>query len=671
MNQTLRWGTCIASFALAAMLTGCSSDDDGGLPVAESHYVRVKQHNGKMAVVHLHRSKDDKVIVTSYPYGQATASLAEGEFKRMSLSEFNQSMADRSSRSMNARSLAATATNTLQLGYSPTIGAISSPNECYNFQPEPLTNPTAQISLSTSNAASSTAAQTNANASISGALGAFTASDTFSFSDNYQNSTNSGAVYFNAYVIYQLSSAFDSLTLFGTQMQGDGQLPRICGVQYMASVPVGALVTLRFSWQSSSSQTASTISDQLTGSYELNQVSSAVKVAKSISDSSLELQSVIHVNGGGNALTKSITNASAGASASLDDCANSTSSDTTACDSYANAIITAVGKGMSSFQQSAEADNPDLSTFAIFANGISGVSLSTQSVAVPGITDNSDVLAPYLSALNRYLTLLNQVATLSLRAQYLSQAVGSQYNWTATGVDLQNTLNILGDTYGQDKGTMFDNLNNCLLKTTSTNVATLCAPIINNTSATAYDWYGANGGNPNWLAQQNAIALQYVGSAQPQVVANFGSQKPLAYIRPTFDVVYIDNVGNLPGASNIANQAALVAFADASYPFYFGGFQGFDSNPAGILIPYKPQTDLGAFKQVAPNSWTYYSYYVTEQNGPDGWVAAGSPFSWIQVCGPTFTTPCELSFTGRTFTAQDQQTDLVNMRFIPSFFTTN
>jgi len=681
MNQTLRWGTWVAGFALAAMLTGCSDDDDGGLPVAESHYVRVKQHNGKMAVVHLHRSKDDKVIVTSYPYGRTTASLADGEFRRMSLSEFNQSMADRSNRSINARPLAATAAastpTSLQLGYSPSVGPL--PGECYNFTVEPLSNPVLQTNLTISNTASSFAAQTNVNASISGAVGAFKASDTFSYSDNYQNSTNSGTVYFNAYAVYQLSSAYDSLTSVGAQMQGAGQIPQLCGVQYMAVVPAGALVTLRLSWNSSFSQIATTMSDKLTGSYGLDQLSVAVKSAKSISNSTLGLDYLIQIEGGGSALTAPIMNAAQTADTQyLTDCENSTSSDATACDSLATAINSAVGPNISSFQSSAEADNPDYSTFAIFANGVSGTSLSTQSVLVPGITD-SDVLAPYQSALNGYLTLLNQVATLGLRAQYLSQAVGSgsQYNWTATGVDLQNILSTLGDTYGQDVGsaqdlgTMIYKLNNCLYHSTSTNVATLCAPITNNTSATAYDWYGANGGNPNWLAQQNAIALQYVGSAQPQVVANFGSQKPLAYIRPTFDVVYIDNVGNLPGASNIANQAALVAFADAPYPFYFGGFQGFDSNPAGILIPYKPQTDLGTFEQVAPNSWIYYSYYVTEQNGPGGWVAAGSPLSWIQVCGPTFTTPCELSFTGKTFTAQDQQKDLVDMTRISEFFETD
>lgn len=672
MNQTLRWGTWAVSFALAVMLTGCSNDDDGGLPIAESHYVRVKQHNGKMAVVHLHRSKDDKVIVTSYPYGRATASLAEGEFKRMSLSEFNQSMADRSSRSINARPLAATAAastpTSLQLGYSPSVGPL--PGECYNFTVEPLNNPVLQTSLTISNTASSFAEQTNVSTSISGAFGAFKASDNFSYSDNYLSSTNSGAVYFNAYAVYQLSSAFDSLTQFGTQMQGAGQIPQLCGVQYMAVVPAGVFVTLRFSWQSSSSQTASTMSNQLNGSYGLDQVSVAVKSAKSISNSTLGLYSSIEINGGGSALTTPIMNAATTADKYLTDCENSTSSDTTACDNFANTIIGAVGPNISSFQQSAEADNPDFSTFSIFANGISGVSLSTQLVSVPEITD-SDALLPYQSALKSYLKFLNQVATLGLRAQYLSQAVGSQYDWTATGVNLQNTLDTLGDTYSQDRGTMIDNLNDCLLNSTSTSVATLCAPVTNNTSATAYDWYGANGGNPNWLAQQNAIALQYVGSAQPQVVANFGSQKPLAYIRPTFDVVYIDNVGNLPGASNIVNQAALVAFADVSYPFYFGGFQGFDSNPAGILIPYKPQTDLGAFEQVAPNSWIYYSYYVTEQNGPGGWVAAGSPLSWIQVCGPTFTTPCELSFTGKTFTAQDQQKDLVDMTRISEFFETD
>ena len=70
----------------------------------------------------------------------------------------------------------------------------------------PLSNPVEQASFSSQNTANSTAEQINVSATVSLAFDLFSASDTFSFSDQWQSSTNSSNQYYNFYSLFTLNS---------------------------------------------------------------------------------------------------------------------------------------------------------------------------------------------------------------------------------------------------------------------------------------------------------------------------------------------------------------------------------------------------------------------------------------------------------------------------------
>ena len=70
----------------------------------------------------------------------------------------------------------------------------------------PLSNNVQQASFSSQNTARALAEQINVSATVSLAFDLFSASDTVSFSDQWQSSTNSSNQYYNFYSLYTLNS---------------------------------------------------------------------------------------------------------------------------------------------------------------------------------------------------------------------------------------------------------------------------------------------------------------------------------------------------------------------------------------------------------------------------------------------------------------------------------
>ena len=166
------------------------------------------------------------------------------------------------------------------------------------------------------------------------------------------------------------------------------------------------------------------------------------------------------------------------------------------------------------------------------------------------------------------------------------------------------------------------------------NVTTACAPIINNTALNAFEYYAAGQPHANFLAQQNTLALQYVGAF------NEGDPLPL-------DVMYVDTlpsgVQQTGGGLSIAGEAALVAFQDRPNP----------------LHPAPPFVELLALTPGQPLSTNNVSTKVRQTSalqpfdifnigegtgGAEVDVFVGGTFTTI-ACTPTFDLPCGIDYS--------------------------
>jgi hypothetical protein len=151
------------------------------------------------------------------------------------------------------------------------------------------------------------------------------------------------------------------------------------------------------------------------------------------------------------------------------------------------------------------ATNPDLSFCETFPHGVAGAG-TPALVTTPIPLQTSDVLAPYKSQLEQFLTLLNQIATLNNRVRLLHDLFESNPDFNPVRLlDLVSYLDRLENIYRVGRSTLFRNLANCLAAT-SANVTSVCQPILAHQATNAFEYYGAN-----FFAQQNRLALQYTG----------------------------------------------------------------------------------------------------------------------------------------------------------------
>jgi hypothetical protein len=277
------------------------------------------------------------------------------------------------------------------------------------------------------------------------------------------------------------------------------------------------------------------------------------------------------------------------------------------------------------------ASNPDLSFFETFPNGVAGATTTDLvTTAIPHAPN--DVLAPYKSNLDQYVTLLNQIATLNNRAGNLDSLLdGSGFN--PTSLDLLGYLRDLEDAYTTDRGTLLGNLETCLAATTS-NVTSVCAPIIGDQVSDAFEYYATSpsscaSATPStcFLAQENTLTLQYTGTSGGT------DGTPL-------DVIYIDT---LPDFSEpIDGQAAFVGFLDRPTTQSSAGEQ--PSVPILALIPNEPLSTDNVSQTVRQNSsdpspftlW-FIGFGGDLLNFPDTTLSGVS-------CTPTFAVPCAIDY---------------------------
>jgi hypothetical protein len=627
--------------------------------VPHYHVVRYAP-TGAVRSIHLIDTMTGRALVTSYPYGLKFAiadELTPGERDRevRVRTEALQGALEGSPTPAPPVPATENFATGLPIGWNSSTGV--TPGQCLNYTIAPLSNNVEQASFSSQNTAQSTAEQINVSATVSLAFDLFSASDTFSFSDQWQSSTNSSSQYYNFYSLYTLNTTVPQSNPLNAQGQNAGtSFNTLCGSDYLSAVPVGMVVTLSLNYGSTSQSTQQSITNTLNVSFGLDSVSTAVGTAhEDTSSSSYFTFSMIQYGGGtvaAQALQDAFARVNAAGEAFYALCAQG---DAGACTQFTSNIGQGATQALSSFNQLvtglSSATNPDLSFLQTFPSGVAGASIP-QAVTIPIPFQTSDVLMPYKPQLEEVLTLVNQISTLNNRVRLLQGLFESEPSFNpAELLDLVSYLDRLENIYTADRNTLLTSLQRCL-GATSANVTSVCQSIIANQATNAFEYYGANGSGNSFFAQQNTLALQYTGGNTPSGSVTFPQ-----------DVIYVDElpsfVANFRQPVPIAGEAAFVSFVDRPVP-----------GPGGTAA----LVDILALEPNAPLSTNSVSTKVRTTAAPSpfipyevfsGGVTGAAPASFTTIsCTPTFAQPCAINYV---FTAP--VTITVEHRQIENLFT--
>jgi hypothetical protein len=174
--------------------------------VPHYHVVRYAS-NGAVCSVHMIDTETGRALVTSYPYGIKFAivdDLTPGESDRevrVRTEELKGALVGTPTPAESAPPSFATG---LPIGWNGSTG--STPGQCFNYTITTPSNNVQQASFSSQSTAGSSAEQIRASASVSLALDIFQANDDFSFSDQWQSSTNSNNQYYNLFSLFTLNT---------------------------------------------------------------------------------------------------------------------------------------------------------------------------------------------------------------------------------------------------------------------------------------------------------------------------------------------------------------------------------------------------------------------------------------------------------------------------------
>jgi hypothetical protein len=602
--------------------------------------------NGAVRSIHLIETATGREVVTQYPYGRAFGVPTDDTREvRMKVEELREFLDGRPTPgAIEAPGSSGYATG-LPIGWNNSTGV--APDQCLNYTLQSIGDQLEQASFSSQNAATSTAEQIKASATIKGVVDGFSGSNSFSLSDQWQSSTNSSNQYFNFFVLYNLNAVVDSDNPLNGLGQGAGDLfDTTCGSQYLASVPAGMVATISIAYGSSSESTQKSIEDSFGLSNGLDSLNGAVSAASGESDSSFYFAfSMMHYGGGPDA-SAAMNEAFAATDPTTNEAyyASCAQGDTTACTQFTSSMGTGASSALTAVEDEVASlssqDNPDLGFLAIFPNGVAGASTQQMAVLDIPVSSADDVLTNYTTPLGRNATLLNEIGTLLNRANQLSQLLQRTNAFNpAVLLDLVSYLASLENIYKTDRQTLLTNLQTCLAASTS-NVTSVCADLEQTESETAFEWYAEGGENPNFLAQQNTLALQYTG---------LDGATPL-------DVLYIDQLPPFTAAGSnipIAGEAAFVGFQDRPPPV---------GNPAAYvdiltLEPGEPLSTDNVSSKVRNNPTDPSPFTLWNINAFAGLALEPVPNSFFtsNACTPTFAAPCAIDYSFGASGTQDVQ----------------
>ena len=174
--------------------------------VPHYHVVRYAP-TGAVRSVQLIDTETGRALVTSYPHGLKFAiadELTPGESDREVRVRTEDLKGALEGTPTPAPAVPAGFATGLPIGWNGSTGP--TPGDCLNYTIATPSNNVQQASFSSQSTAASTAEQIHASASVNLAFDLFQANDQFSFSDQWQSSSNSTNKYYNFFSLYTLNT---------------------------------------------------------------------------------------------------------------------------------------------------------------------------------------------------------------------------------------------------------------------------------------------------------------------------------------------------------------------------------------------------------------------------------------------------------------------------------
>jgi len=538
------------------------------------HYHVGYSKDKRIVLLRVLDSRSGLPVFTAYPHGSDDALKKVHRHVKMSRKRFKRAVSNFYRLSNRNVSIKAVAENPsfhtgLGLGYSNALGYIGGQSVCYHFTTE-LTGEQDRFTFSSKQTGSTLASQTNLNASVDLALGFFKANNDFSYSNNYQNSANSGRITYSAGSVYTTSNTLVEPSSFGMQAFDGGSFESQCGTDFVTSMQVGMLVMGELGWSSTSSEATQKIEDTLKVDFGIGNLKAAVASANSVINTQSEFQFNLTIYGGGNDAAFIIEDAYTNNLSLRNDCLKGLNVD--ACSQFTAKLEEATASGIKAFKakMTPEALPQDLGFLEPFPYGIMGITQTSTFLHIPvsklqkaGNINPPPYLLPYANAIKNWMNIMGDVSALRNRAEFLSGRLYDQT--TKTNIfnpfpmrDIANDdIAPLSTTYLRIRADMITTLQDCLAADKDT-VADKCKLIQDNASTTTFIYLAQrqnSSGGRNAFA--NYIGLQYVG-----LYSDFhGNSYPI-------DFVYTDSLGTVwPKQSPTMPPAgpALLGFVDSKY----------------------------------------------------------------------------------------------------------
>lgn len=623
---------------------------DRVLFAGEPHYYIVDlARNGAVRAIRLIETETGREAATALPYGLDFASQGDEprqiRIKFEDIKDFVEGRPTPGSSIARGSSRSNTYGTGLPIGWNNSSGP--TPGECFNYTFAPLGDQITEADFDNTDTASSTSEQINASATVKTSFDLFTVKDTATFSEQWSASSFSDNEYYNIFGLYALDVALDTSNPLNAQGTAAGDsFGALCGTRYMAAVPAGMVATISVSYGSSSQSTQTEVSDQVQVDEGLTSVSAGVSVANSANESSSYFEFSLISYGGGTTAATDLTNAFGTTDpqnpneAFYVECG---AGDVDACNSFTTSMSTGAEDAFSSFDALVTAVNSqtsnDLSFLYTFPNGVAGANVSPVVTAPIMISNEEDVLEPYSSQLKTYVTLVNQIGNLSNRAGNINGLFNQNPLFNPEDIlNLSAIAETLQDRYLPDRNTLLDDLKQCLCVDstvacpTSSTVTSVCAPIIDNMSENAFDFYGNSNVENAFQYQQNTVALQYTATQ------NFSG----GAAQNVFDVLYLSSLPTETG-SELEGQAALVGFQDRVV------VSGASSNGEILALePGQPISTNNVSQNVRqgtdPAPFTIYQ--IGGGQSPELFPFTGATFTGgLGPCTPTIDDPCLFDYS--------------------------
>lgn len=661
-NMTQLLLSTLTGVILAGCNSGTTSQTSPTPATTQSQKITAYAKDGKLYKYEMYLGNSKKVV---YAVEYARGSLPNGilKYNYKSLAEFLKDRPKLDKRfkevvtsSVVSQSLQASlSSNGIAVGYIPSIDAVfsgSGNNSCYITNPAVSTSSVqASSDFSVTDSTSSNQSMMSNSTSVAAGIGAFSASNTTSFSNSYQSTAANGSYVLGSAVSAIVNTGVPStnnLTANGLNLYNTSpvQFLQTCGSSAIASYVGGILTTLNLQVSATSESASQAFSNSASVGWNSNSISNAFSNSSSssgafngVSMTYTTYGDVDFINSENNAQDYStyVANALAANQSYYEQCAASTPN-LAACSTF-NSNMSAAIMQATTYAQGALANGNGAQMLYAFPDGIflpegsgynnpqvsGGGSISYVNANESSLVSITDPFVAQSPNLIKALQLSYQINTLAARASLLASLPGL---YTP---EENNSLMNLANFYYQDSKNIISAASSCYNSIMSsyasnpTECSNATINYVNDTLSTTLDSLPSN------------VYQLYYGTSAPAV----GSIQSLLFnnsIALQYDVSYYEyGTGMWNGGDEMIRAANTLNFGLAYFNQWTGSREFYGNTGTtvnqGYILPSIDNPVLGS--PFTGNTYYNTHYSAGSETGTQWWQPYGGSVSNGYIMYPT------------------------------------